>query len=93
MGTSAPETLGKTSVPAQDFKAKIQVAEKQFEKISHDAGTKVGTVATKLADSATEYVEKSRHYVKENPGKSVAIAAAAGMLAGGLLTLMMSRQK
>ncbi|OFZ17697.1 MAG: hypothetical protein A2Z20_01570 [Bdellovibrionales bacterium RBG_16_40_8] len=93
MATAAPDTLSRVNVPPQDFKTKIQAAEKKFEEISHDAGAKVGAMASNLVHAANEYAKSSRHYVEENPGKSVAIAAAAGLVAGSLITLVMRRRK
>lgn len=90
---AAPEILGKTNTQAQDAKSKVQMAEKDFEKMSHEAGSKIGAMASEFAHSASEYVETGRGYVKSNPGKSVAIAAAAGLVAGSLITLAMSRRK
>jgi ElaB/YqjD/DUF883 family membrane-anchored ribosome-binding protein len=90
--TPSTELMNRSNGPGQDFKSKIQVAEKQFEKMSHDAGAKVGAMATNLADSANEYVETGRDYVKHNPGRSVAIAAATGLVVGSLITLAMRRK-
>ena len=67
--------------------------EKNLEKISHDAGQKAGMMASTLANSATEYVNRSEAYVKANPTKGIVIAAAAGLIAGSLLTMALRRRQ
>lgn len=67
--------------------------EKNLEKASHDAGQKAGMMASKFADTATDYVNRSQTYVKANPTKGVAIAAAAGLVAGSLLTMALRRRQ
>ncbi|MEQ1878053.1 MAG: hypothetical protein ABL958_15530 [Bdellovibrionia bacterium] len=70
-----------------------------LEKVAHDAGEKIGTIASDfahstsdMAKSASDYVVTGREYVKENPFKGVAIAAVAGVVAGGILAMAMSRR-
>lgn len=67
--------------------------EKNLEKASHEAGQKAGMMASKFADTATDYVSRSQTYVKANPTKGVAIAAAAGLVAGSLLTMALRRRQ
>lgn len=92
MATLSTETANKVNTSTQDIKGKIQGAENYLERASHNLGQKTGEMATSLAETASEYVQTSREYVKENPLKSVGIAAAAGMVAGGLLTLALSKR-
>ncbi len=67
--------------------------EKNLEKVSHEAGQKAGMMASKFADSATDYVTRSETYVKANPAKGVAIAAAAGLFAGSILTMALRKRQ
>ncbi len=66
--------------------------EKNLEKVSHEAGQKAGMMAASLANSATDYVSRTQSYVKENPTKGVVIAAAAGLIAGSILTMALRRR-
>jgi ElaB/YqjD/DUF883 family membrane-anchored ribosome-binding protein len=75
-----------------DLKSKIQVVEKQFDKMSHEAGAKVASLATDFVDSTDQYMELSKKYVKNNPLKSVLWAAAAGLVLGSYLTLTIQRR-
>lgn len=93
MGNVSNETQNKSNIPATDFKNRlVDGAEKGLEKMARDVGHNVGAMAMDLEKTASQYVQTSREYVQENPAKSVAIAAAAGMVAGGLLTLAMTRR-
>lgn len=64
----------------------------RFEKFTHDAGKKIGSLTSKVSGGAAEYVETSRDYIKENPLQAAAIAAAAGAAVGCLLTLVARRK-
>lgn len=55
--------------------------------MSYDAGKKIGAMASDFTNKTSDYVKTSRDYVKENPTAGVAIAAAAGVVAGSLLTM------
>lgn len=76
----------------QDFKNKVLTTENSLGKISHDMGEKLGTMASNVSDSAAAYVQTGRHYVKENPAKGLAIAMAAGVVAGSLITVALRRR-
>ncbi len=52
----------------------------------------VQNVEHRLEKMSHEAIETSRDYIEENPGKSVAIAAAAGLVVGSLLTLALRRR-
>ena len=67
--------------------------EKNLEKVSHDVGQKAGMMASKFADTTTDYVSRSEIYVKANPAKGVAIAAAVGLVAGSILTMAMRSKR
>ncbi len=67
------------------------VAER-LERFSHEAGKRMGSISSQVSEGASEYVDTSREYIKENPIQSAAIAAAAGVAVGCLLTLMSRRR-
>lgn len=93
MGNVSNETLNnKPNSTASEFKNRIDGAEKGLEKMARDVGQNVGAMAMDFEQTATKYLKTSREYVQENPAKSVAIAAAAGIVAGGLLTLAMTKR-
>lgn len=97
MATTTPsmtsETMSKANSSAADFKNKVMSSDVSLGKISHSAGEKIGEMASGLANTTREYVENGREYVKENPAKSIAIAAAAGAAAGSLITYLMQKRK
>jgi ElaB/YqjD/DUF883 family membrane-anchored ribosome-binding protein len=66
--------------------------EVSFEVMYHNAGNRLGTVTSELANSANEYAKSSRKFVVENPVKGVAIAAATGAVVGSLITLAMRKR-
>jgi ElaB/YqjD/DUF883 family membrane-anchored ribosome-binding protein len=83
------ETSTKSNGAISDFKNKILNGEHQMERLAQNAGEKIGTIASDFAHSTADSMKSSREYVKENPVKGVAIAAAAGLVAGSLLTMVM----
>ena len=90
----------KSNGATHEFKNKIHGVENAIEQISHSVGEKIGAMASDIAtsaseikDSASEYVKTGREYVKKNPAKGVAMAAAAGVAIGSLLTLAMQRRQ
>lgn len=88
----ANESMNKANSSAAEFKNKAAASEASLERLSHNAGERIGAMATNIADSTRHYVEEGREYVKENPAKSIAIAAAAGAVVGSLVTLAMRRR-
>ncbi|GIL16759.1 MAG: hypothetical protein BroJett040_05100 [Oligoflexia bacterium] len=93
MGNFAKEQqTGKSNPMSQSFKISAQESEQSLERISHGVGERVGAMATNFAEKTSEYIQSGREYVKESPVKSVAIAAAAGAVAGSLLTMAMRRK-
>lgn len=65
----------------------IENSKEQFEKIAELTGEKLGNMAAEFSGATTDYVKSGHEYVKENPVKTIAIAAAVGILAGSLLTM------
>ena len=94
MGNTTQDTLNKLngSAPPQ-FTNIVQGLEKPLEQLSQNLGEKAGTMASNLATSTSDYVKTGREYVKENPAKGIAIAAAAGVILGSLLTLGLRRRQ
>lgn len=89
MANMTSESLKKVSGGMREFNSKVQDTEEYLEKMSHDAGKKIGAMASDFAETTSGYVKTSREYVQENPVKSVAVAAAAGLVAGSLITWAM----
>lgn len=83
------EIANKANGATTDFKNKILNSEHQLEKLAHSAGEKAGAMVSSFSKSTSESIQSGREYVKENPAKSIAIAAAAGLVTGSLLTLLM----
>ena len=92
MENLANKNQSKSAQPPQEFKNGIQGLENNLERTAHNTGERLGAMASNFADSASEYVRTGRGYVKENPAKGVAIAAAVGVVAGSLITIAMRRR-
>ena len=86
------ETLDKRNGDSYDYKKTIPNREDRFENMSHNAGKKIGSMASNIANSSNEYVKAIGEYVQENPAKSVAIATAVGVVAGSIITMVMGRR-
>ena len=93
MANTTTDSFNKINSGAHDFKAKVQhTSEGSLDKISHDAGEKIGSLASQLSDSATDYVKNGRTYVKDNPEKGIALAAVVGAVVGSLFTMSLRRK-
>ena len=90
MSNHMSETKGKSNVSHQDLNGKMPNMESRMENVSHDVGEKLGEklegMVSGAKETATEYAKTSREYVKDHPGKSVAIAAVSGLIAGALIS-------
>jgi ElaB/YqjD/DUF883 family membrane-anchored ribosome-binding protein len=93
MANLGSDGLDKVNTTAQDIQKRAQSAEKSLDKISRNAGEKIGAVASGITNSASEYIRTSSQYVRDNPVRGVAVAAAAGVIAGSLLTIAMRRRQ
>ena len=91
--TIAKDAEKKVNGAASSMSSAADTVTDRLEKFSHDAGKSVGSFASQVSDSASDYVETSRSYIKENPIQSAAIAAAAGLAIGCLLTLAAKRNQ
>lgn len=83
----------KANGSATDFKSKVMNGEHQLEKMAKGAGERVGAMASDFANTTADSMKLGREYVKENPVKGVAIAAATGLVVGSLLTMIMGSRK
>lgn len=93
MANPTSDSFNKINGATQDFKNRAQQsAEGAIDRFSHDAGERLGAMASQLSDSASEYVEEGRRFVKEHPEKGIAIAAGVGAVLGTLLTLALRRR-
>jgi len=90
MPTTMTETQNKANGATHALKGAL--ADGQFEKLSHEAGKQVGAMAADIATASSEFVTAGRDYVKENPVKGVAVAAAAGAVVGALATMVFKRK-
>lgn len=63
-----------------------------FGALAETVGEKAGDYSAQTMDQAKEFYKNSRDYVENNPEKSLAIAAAVGVILGGLLTATMMRR-
>jgi ElaB/YqjD/DUF883 family membrane-anchored ribosome-binding protein len=75
------------------YNGKFQSPDSHLENITRDMGEKIGSMASSFADKANRYAVTGKSYIRENPVRSVAIACAAGVVTGGLLSLAMRRRK
>lgn len=91
--TFAKEADKKMNGAAKSMDNAVDTVSENLEKFSHTAGKTVGNFASKISEGASEYVETSRGYIKENPLQSAAIAAAAGLAVGCLLTLAAQQRR
>lgn len=89
----ANQALNKNEPVAYDAKNKSMPYEDSMERFSHDAGRKIGEMASDFTHKTSEYAKAGREYVKEHPTTGVAIAAAAGLVAGSLLTMALQSRK
>ena len=83
MESMTNELVKKADRSCHDFKGTVKYAGNKVEKIWR--GT--GAVISKLADATSKSMGTSRKYLIENPAKGVALAAATGVVVGGLLIL------
>lgn len=86
------EIQNKLNGPTQASQYRGESVSGRLEKFSHDAGEKVGKLATTVSEGASEYVESSRGYIRSKPIQATAMAAAAGLAAGFILTMIARRK-
>jgi len=92
MENAAKQNLDKGNGSDYNPKNTTKGPESNLEKLSHITGKNIGAMASDFVHSASDYATTSRDFVKENPSKGVAIAAATGAVVGSLLTLALRRR-
>lgn len=63
-----------------------------FGALAETVGEQADDYSAQTMDQAKKFYKTSRDYVENNPEKSLAIAAAVGVILGGLLTATMMRR-
>jgi len=89
----SPNVEQRANGAARSMNDVAQNVSQRVEKFSHDAGERIGSMASQLQDGATEYVETGRDYIRQNPFQAAAYAACAGAAVGCLLTLALRSSK
>ncbi len=92
MSSVMAETKSTSNGITQGIEGKMADLEKRLERMSREAGEKLGEMVSEVKGSTVDSAKKSREYVQDHPGKSVAIAAAAGLVAGALLSYALHRK-
>lgn len=93
MNNLTTDKMNQVNTVANGLLNKIPASPEQIENMVHRVGEKAGELTSSITQTASDTFENSREYVKANPIKGVAIAAAAGLAVGSLLTLMLSRKE
>lgn len=93
MANPNTESGSKSNTSSMDFKNRSANGEFHLDKVAQAAGDRVSEMASSLVDTTAQSIESSREYVKRNPVKGIAAAAAAGAVVGSLLTMYMGRSK
>ena len=68
-------------------------ADAHFEKSLQEKAQSLGEMASTFASTTSNYLKSGKDYVKANPNKSVAIAAAAGIVTGSLVSMAMRKRQ
>lgn len=92
MANPTSDTSNRLNGSAPDVKSRMMGVEHQLEKTAKNAGEEIGAMASDFASRSADSLKSGREYVKENPVRGVAIAAAAGAVAGSLLTMAMRKR-
>lgn len=92
MANASTELNNKSNGSGYDLKSKVQNTERKFEQMAHEAGEKVGTLASDVANTASEAVKSGRDYITDSPARGVIIAAAVGAVVGSLITMAIRRK-
>ncbi len=87
------EVSNQTNSAVPEFRNKIQAIEKDLEKLAHTSGEKIDKTMSQISHSIRKSLNRSKNYIKENPGRSLVFATILGMAAGSFLTLLLTRSK
>lgn len=83
----------KNSGSVSDVKPGALANGTDLEHIAYKAGERVSDLATNFARASADSAKSMSHYVRENPIKGAAVAGAAGILVGTLLTMILRSPK
>lgn len=86
------EIESKLNGPSRSLQQSVGNVAERFEKFSHEAGKKMGSLASSVSDSTNEVLESSRSYIRDRPLRATAYAAAAGLAAGIVITMLARRK-
>ena len=101
--TSYNDTMNGATKAAKDLKknaeGKVMEYGSELNKLSEEAGKRVGEVAAQVKTVADEYlttgkqyVERGQEYVKTNPERSIAMALGVGAVIGGLIAFALRKK-
>ncbi len=76
------DTTKKMTDSSRDFSSKSG----NLTEVTQGLGKQVGSAVSQFSDSASDIYSKGYDYVKANPLKGVAIAAATGLVVGSILS-------
>lgn len=93
MANLTSEKVNQANPIPKDLKSKLDSTQSKIESFAHRTEEKISDQAAQIAEQASHYVAASRQYVEENPVKSLAIAAATGLAAGGIVSVILRRKK
>ena len=95
MANMTNEVMSKSNGMAKplerDLKDQMAASSAAIGHFAHDVGERAGQMTSKISNSVSDYYESGRDFVRDNPVKGVAYAAAAGVVAGGLLAIALRR--
>ena len=83
------DTTKRMNDTARDFSAKSSsLSPSNLTEVTQGLGKQVGSAVSQFSDSASDIYAKGCDYVKANPVKGVAIAAATGLVVGSIISRM-----
>lgn len=89
MANTASELTSSVNGLSSEVKGRVQTVEKRLEKATREAGEQLGSMVSQVAHSTEDAYLSGRKYVEDNPVRSTVIAAAAGVVLGGFLTMLL----
>jgi ElaB/YqjD/DUF883 family membrane-anchored ribosome-binding protein len=90
---SKTQTSKRHNGAAPEIASKLDYAQAGIEEVTREAQEKVGAAVVGFTGAAAESVKLARSYVRDNPGKGMAIAVAVGFVLGSLTTISMRRRQ
>lgn len=92
MENLSSENARPASSISHDPKNKLSAAQSKMMSAAHRVEEKIADEASHVVERASHYLSASRQYVKENPAKSVAVAAVSGLALGGLISAILRKR-